>query len=92
MSPLVDLEGAFDDWAVSCFMVFLDAARYRLQSNVWENEYRIWNTRVLPSPEGPLVPLPRPLIQLIRELGVQNIVRDTEYGVEEAKALLFYVL
>lgn len=73
-------------------MAFLDTAGYGLQANIREADHRIWNDRTLPSPEDRLVPLPWHLNQPIRELGVQNIVWDTEYKMEEAEAVLDYVL
>lgn len=70
---------------MSFVIAFLDTTRHAFQDNVRENDYRIWNERVLPSSEGQLVPLPRPLIRRFRELEFQNIVRDMGYGVEEAR-------
>lgn len=73
-------------------MAFLDITQYGVEDHVREAKYRILSALFLPSPEGRLVLLERHLTPLIRELSVQNIAQKTNYGVEEAKALLDYVL
>lgn len=72
-------------------MASLETARYGAQANVREMDYRIWSEEVLPSPVGRLVPLPPPLVRLIRS-GVRYIVRGFEYELEAIETLLHYVL
>ena len=78
------------EWAVSSLTAFLHAARYRIQMNAKSRDWRFLRDYVISSPAGRRMPLPVGLIYYIRELGVQNIVRRTEYDLQETESLLRY--
>ena len=78
------------EWAVSSVMAFLHAARYGIQVNAKNRDWRLLQDRGIASPVGRLLPLPTGLISYVRELGVQNIVRGTEFDPPETETLLRY--
>lgn len=78
------------EWAVSSVMAFLHAARYGIQMNAKNRDWRLFQDRGIASPVGRLLPLPTGLISYVRELGVQNIVRGTEFDPRETETLLRY--
>ena len=79
------------EWAISSLMAFLYTARYGVPINSKCTDWRLYNDEDLPSPPGRLFPLPDSLVQFVRKLGLHNVLRETEYRVEEVETLLTYV-
>ena len=80
----------FTNQIIDEVMAFLHAARYGIQMNAKNRDWRLFQDRGIASPVGRLLPLPTGLISYVRELGVQNIVRGTEFDPRETETLLRY--
>ena len=78
------------EWAVSSVMSFLHVARYGIQMNAKDCDWRLFHDRGIASPVGRLMHLPAGLISYIRDLGVEKIVRGTEFDPSETETLLRY--
>lgn len=79
------------EWAVSVLMAFLVAARDGVPINSKCKDWRLYQDVDIPSPLGRLFPLPATLVAYVRTLGLQNILRGTDFRVGEVEVLLSYV-
>ena len=73
----------FLEWALSVFISWLRAVRYGIETQGVNRDHRVGPTAT--SPAGRMFPLPRPLIEYLFKLGLQNLVRGTEYSEREAR-------
>ena len=58
--------------------------------NAKKRDWRLFQDRGIAFPVSRLIPLPTGLISYVRELGVQDIVRGTEFDPRETETLLRY--
>ncbi|CAN8073882.1 unnamed protein product [Agarophyton chilense] len=82
----------FVEFGLMSLMAFLDTAKYGIRGIVRSEDWRVWYDENIPGPRGRLIPLPDIMIRFLKNLGIRNIFRGSQFDVEETEALLDHVL
>ncbi|CAN8076117.1 unnamed protein product [Agarophyton chilense] len=73
-------------------MAFLDTSKYGGRGNVRSDDWWVCYDNSKPGPQSCRIPLPDIMIRFLRNLGIHNIFRGTEFYAEETEDLLDHIL
>eukprot|EP00178_Gracilaria_changii_P002413 TRINITY_DN13551_c0_g1_i1.p2 TRINITY_DN13551_c0_g1~~TRINITY_DN13551_c0_g1_i1.p2 ORF type:complete len:328 (-),score=12.28 TRINITY_DN13551_c0_g1_i1:724-1707(-) len=72
-------------------MAWIHAARYGIPVRTKCRDWRLYQDAEWSSPVGRVLPLPAAVVRHARGLGIQNILRGSDFGFADARALLWDV-